>query len=136
MHKITRSATFSWTCFEEHGLSCTRKANFSSPALIVFIWVFTLCSNSYKNNTLKISTSQSAEFSSYIPVKFFFSLKSRYIFNLFYCFSCLQTNIHACFYFVTCAYSKNQKVINVKCSHTFWSRLVESLVIFRFCVIN
>ena len=31
MHKIMRHTTFSWTCFEEHGLSFTRKPNFSSP---------------------------------------------------------------------------------------------------------
>ena len=31
MHEITRRTTFSWNCFEEHGLSCTRKPNFSSP---------------------------------------------------------------------------------------------------------
>ena len=28
--KIMRCATLSWTCFEEHGLSCTKKPNFSS----------------------------------------------------------------------------------------------------------
>ena len=33
VHKITRRTTFSWTCFQEHGLSCTRKNNFSSPGL-------------------------------------------------------------------------------------------------------
>ena len=32
MHKITRHALFSWTCFEEHGLLCARKPNFSSLA--------------------------------------------------------------------------------------------------------
>ena len=33
VHKITRSNMFSWNCFEKHGFSCTRKLNFSSPAL-------------------------------------------------------------------------------------------------------
>ena len=34
--KILRRTTFSWTCFEEYGLSCTQKPNFSSPAVTFF----------------------------------------------------------------------------------------------------
>ena len=44
-----------------------------------------------KYNTLKISYSQSYEFSSYLPVKFVFFLESRLFFNIFYC-SCMFAN--------------------------------------------
>ena len=49
--------------------------------------------NSYEYNTLKISHSRSQEFSSYSPVMFAFFLKSRLIFNIFYCF-CMFVNKH------------------------------------------
>ena len=42
--------------------------------------------HSYEYNTLKISHSRSQEFLSYSPVMFAFFLKSRLIFNIFYCF--------------------------------------------------
>ena len=45
-----------------------------------------MCLCSYKDNNLKISPSSSEEFSSYLPVKFVNFLKSRLIFNIFYCF--------------------------------------------------
>ena len=32
---------FSWTCFEKHGLSCTRKSNFSSPGTSGFYFAST-----------------------------------------------------------------------------------------------
>ena len=50
-----------------------------------------ICSCSHENNTLKISGSYSKEFSSYSPVKFVFFLKSRLLFNVFYCF-CMFVN--------------------------------------------
>ena len=48
--------------------------------------ISSIYSDSYKNNTLKISHSYSEEFSSYSPVKCAFFLKSRLIFNIFHCF--------------------------------------------------
>ena len=51
----------------------------------------TIYSNSYKNNTMKNSHSWPQEFSSYSSVKFVFFLKSRLIFNVFYCF-CMFVN--------------------------------------------
>ena len=38
VNKILRRTTFSWTCFEEGRLLCTRKPNFSSPAVKSMIW--------------------------------------------------------------------------------------------------
>ena len=35
--KIMRCTMFSWTCFEEHGLSFTRKPNSSSPGLMLML---------------------------------------------------------------------------------------------------
>ena len=43
-----------------------------------------LCS--HKNKTLKILHSQSEELSIYVRVKFLSFVKSRLIFNIFYCF--------------------------------------------------
>ena len=55
MNKILRRATFSWTCFEEHRLSCTRKSNFSSPVSVENQLIFVSFSNGGKNSTLYIS---------------------------------------------------------------------------------
>ena len=62
----------------------------------------------YKNNILKISHSESEEFSSYSPLKFVFFLKSSLLFNLFYCF-CMFVNKH--FAYLRCACLKGWKVL-------------------------
>ena len=64
------------------------------------IWKSLYMLRSYKNNTLKISHSESQEFSSYLPVKFVNFLKSRLIFNIFYCFWMF---INKLFTYLTCA---------------------------------
>ena len=66
-----------------------------------------ICLCSYKNNILKTSHSEFQEFSSYLPVKFVFLLKSRLLFNAFYCF-CMFVNKH--FAYLRCAYLKGWKV--------------------------
>ena len=62
-----------------------------------------ICFSSYKNNNLKISYSESKEFSSYLPVKFVNFLKSKLIFNIFYCFGMFVNRL---FTYLTCAYLK------------------------------
>ena len=70
-----------------------------------------ICLCSYKNTILKVSHSESKEFSSYSPVNSVFFLKSRLIFNVFYCF-CMFVNKH--FAYLYCAYLKRWKVL--KCT--------------------
>ena len=66
-----------------------RFVNIALKNLKVHKWRFenlTICLCSYKNNRLIISHFQSTEFLSYLRVKFVFELlKSRLIFNKFYC---------------------------------------------------
>ena len=86
----------------------TRKQNFEInllKSIRMQIWKsFSIYSNSYKHNTLKILHFLSQEFLSYLPVKFVYFVKSRLFFNISkifkiqnakffeYCF-CMNTNI-------------------------------------------
>ena len=64
----------------------TRMQNFEInllKSILIQIWKsFPIYSNSYKHNALKILHFLSQEFSSYLPVKFVYFVKSRLFFNI------------------------------------------------------
>ena len=67
--------------------------------LTVHWWTFEnlpICLCSYKNITLKMAHPKFSEFSSYLPVRFINFLKSRLIFNIFYCFWMLVNKLLTC----------------------------------------
>ena len=64
-------------------------------------------------------------------MKFVNFLKSRLIFNIFYCFWMF---VNKCFTYVTCAYLRKEKVFNVKSSTYCFQRKTKILTDFQFCI--
>ena len=93
------------------------------------IWKPCLCS--CKNNTLKISHSQSEKFSSYLLVKFVNSLKSRLIFNIFCCFWVFVTNSS---HISRVHISKIKSCFNLKFSTYYFHMKTKILSDFQICI--
>ena len=71
------------------------------------------------------------EFSSYLPAKFVNFLKSRLIFNIFYCFWMFVNKL---FTYLTWAYLRKQKVFNVKSSTYYFHMKTKALADFQICI--
>ena len=76
---------------------------FQFKGTLMQIWKSPYILYSYKNNTIKISHSESQGFLKYLPVKFVNFLKSRLIFNIVYCF---WVFVNKLFTYLTCSYLK------------------------------
>ena len=78
---------------------------------------------------IPVSLSYSQEFSSYLPVKFINFLKSRLIFNMFYCFWMFVNKISRAHF------SKCKRCFNVK-SSTYYYFLVKTNILadFQVCI--
>ena len=91
---------------------------------------FSICLCSYKNNILKIPYSESYVLSSYSPVKLVIFLKSRLLFNVFYCF-CMFLNKH--FTNLKYAYLKKWKLLCVIMWYYFYMK-TNVLLDFHICI--
>ena len=76
----------------------------------------------------EISHYYSREFSSYVPVKFVDFIKSRLIFNIFYCFGMF---VNKFFTYLTCAYLKSKRRFNVKSSAYYFQMKTNILADFQ-----
>ena len=90
-----------------------------------------ICLCSYKNNNLKISHYQSKEFSGYLPVKSLNFLKSRLIFNIFYCFWVFVNSVNN----ISLTHiSKSKRGFDVKFSAYYFNTKTKILVDFQICI--
>ena len=90
-----------------------------------------ICLCSYKNNNLNISHYQSKEFSRYLPVKSLNFLKSRLIFNIFYCFCVFLNSVNN---ISRTHISKSKRGFDVKFSAYYFNTKTKILVDFQICI--
>ena len=67
----------------------------------------------------------------YLPVKFINSLKSKLIFNIFYCFGMF---VNILFTYLTCAHLKSKRCLNVKSSTYFFQMKTDILLDLQICI--